>query len=124
MKKVIVITIAALFILSAAGAYASDADLKQPISKPLESTKDRMSRSMNNIFYGPAEVPGNMNETGTKGAAMERCIPKTKSGVERGIARVVGGVWQLATFWYSDPGCVTSTVNGKAVVPSQVSEMK
>lgn len=124
MKRALVITIAALFILSAAGVYAADTGLKQPLVKPYESTKDRMSRSMNNIFYGPAEVPGNMNETGTKGAAIDRCSPKTKGGVERGIARVVGGVWQLATFWYSDPGCVTSTVNGKAVVPSAASEVK
>jgi hypothetical protein len=124
MKKILVVTIAALFILSAAGAYAADIELKQPLAKPYENTKDRMSRSMNNIFYGPAEVPGNINETGTKGATMDRCSPKTKSGVERGIARVVGGVWQLATFWYSDPGCVTSTVNGKAVVPSQASNVK
>jgi len=124
MKKVLAITIAALFILSAAGAYAADTDLKQPLAKAPESTKDRMSRSMNNIFIGPTEIPGNMNDTGTKGTPMQGCIPKTKSGVERGIARVVSGVWQLATFWYSDPGCVTSTVNGKAVVPSQTSEMK
>lgn len=117
MKKSLVFMVAALFILSAVGAYAAETALNQPLGKPYEKTKDRMSRAMNNIFYGPAEVPDNMTETSTKGEAMDRCIPKTKTGVERGVARLVGGVWQIATFWYSDPGCVTSTVNGKAVVP-------
>ena len=117
MKKIAVIMIAALFVFSAIGAYAAETALNQPLAKPYDKTKDRMSRAMNNIFYGPTEVPGNLSDTKTKGEAMDRCIPKTKAGVERGIARLVGGVWQIATFWYSDPGCVTSTVNGKAVVP-------
>jgi len=121
MKKFSVVIIAALFILSTMGAYAAESALNQPLAKPYDKTKDRMSRAMNNIFYGPAEVPANMTETKTKGEAMDRCIPKTKTGVERGIARLVGGVWQIATFWYSDPGCVTSTVNGKAVVPDSAS---
>jgi hypothetical protein len=99
------------------GAYAGETALNQPLAKPYENTKDRASRSMNNLFYGPTEMPDNINDTKTKGEAMDRCIPKTKSGFERGIARMVSGAWQLATFWYSDPGCVTSTVNGKAVVP-------
>lgn len=118
MKKTVVFMIAALFIFSTMGAYAAETALNQPLTKPYENTKDRMSRSMNNIFYGPAEMPDNISDTNTKGEAMNRCTQKTKSGFERGIARVVGGVWQMATFWYSDPGCVTSTVNGKAVVPS------
>lgn len=121
MKKITVLIIAALFILSATGAYAAEAALNQPLTKPYESTKNRMSRAMNNIFYGPTEVADNLSDTNTKGEAMDRCIPKTKTGVERGIARLVGGVWQIATFWYSDPGCVTSTVNGKAVVPDGAS---
>jgi hypothetical protein len=117
MKKTTIMIIAALFIFSTMGAYAADTALNQPLAKPYDKTKDRMSRSMNNIFYGQVEMPDNINNTKTKGEAMDRCTKKTKSGVERGLARVVSGVWQLATFWYSDPGCVTSTVNGKAVVP-------
>ena len=121
MKKIAVIILAVLFVFSVTGVYAAETTLVQPLAKPYDKTKDRMSRAMNNIFYGPAEVPNNMTETKTKGEAMDRCIPKTKTGVERGIARLVGGVWQIATFWYSDPGCVTSTVNGKAVVPDSAS---
>ena len=121
MKKIAVIIIAALFVFSAIGAYAAQTALDQPIAKPYEKTKDRISRGMNNILYGPTEAPDNISNTKTKGEAMDRCTPKTKTGVERGIARLVGGVWQIATFWYSDPGCVTSTVNGKAVVPDSAS---
>jgi len=109
LKKLFILSIVSLFILSTVGAYAETA-LNQPIAKPpIEKTKDRASRAMNNIFYGPVEVPKNLDETKTKGVPVDRCTQKTRTGVERGIARVVGGIWQLATFWYSDPGCVTSS---------------
>ncbi|MCX5679545.1 MAG: hypothetical protein NTZ95_02595 [Candidatus Omnitrophica bacterium] len=121
MKKIAAIIIVTLFAFSAIGAYAAETALNQPIAKPYDKTKDRMSRAMNNIFYGPTELPDNISNTKTKGEAMDRCIPKTKTGVERDIARLVGGVWQIATFWYSDPGYVTSTVNWKAVVPDSAS---
>ncbi|MDD5496306.1 MAG: hypothetical protein PHP46_04300 [Candidatus Omnitrophica bacterium] len=64
---------------------------------------------MNNLLYGSVEVPKNLDESSTKGTKVENCTEKTRSGVERGIARIFTGAWQLATFWYSDPGCVTST---------------
>lgn len=108
LKKFITSAIVTIFILSAIGAYAAES-IDQPTIKPIEKTKDRASRAMNNILYGPVEVPKNIDETKTKGAKIDRCTEKTRSGVERGIARIVGGVWQLATFWYSDPGCVTSS---------------
>ena len=111
-KKVFSLALVTLFLVSTLGAYAAETSSKsidQPTIPTTESTKDRASRAMNNILYGPLETPKNIDETNTKGTQIDRCIPKTKSGVERGIARVVGGIWQLATFWYSDPGCVTST---------------
>ena len=111
-KKVFSLAIVTIFLLSTLGAYAAETASKstdQPTIPTTESTKDRASRAMNNILYGPLETPKNIDQTNTKGTQIDRCIPKTKSGVERGIARVVGGIWQLATFWYSDPGCVTSS---------------
>ena len=114
-KNFIVSAIVMIFIFSAVGAYAASSASKDinPLDKPtaqgVEKTKDRASRAMNNILYGPLEGADNIDQTHTKGTQMEKCTTKTRSGVERGIARVVGGVWQLATFWYSDPGCVTST---------------
>jgi len=107
IKKLISYAIVFVFIFSVIGVYASE--INQPTAKPFEKTKDRASRAMNNIFYGPVEIPANLDQTKTKGTEMDRCSKKTRSGVERGIARIVGGVWQLATFWYSDPGCVTSS---------------
>jgi len=108
-KRIYILAIISLFVISAGAAYAEN-DLNQPVaSQPMEKTKDRASRAMNNILYGPMEIPKNIDETKTKGTPIPGCSTKTRSGVERGIARFVGGVWQLATFWYSDPGCVTST---------------
>ena len=116
LKKMFILAIVSLFVFSTVGVYAETA-LNQPIAKPpIEKTKDRASRAMNNILYGPVEVPKNLDETKTKGTAIDRCNQKTRTGVERGIARVVGGIWQLATFWYSDPGCVTSS--NKAAQPA------
>jgi len=111
MKKLVLLAIVSIFILSTIGAYA--ADTSQPTIKPTETTKDRASRAMNNMFYGPAETPDNMVETNTKGTQMDRCTTKTKTGVERGIARLVGGMWQLATFWYADPGPAATAPGSK-----------
>ena len=102
LKNVIILVIVSIFIFSAAGVYAAS-EANQPTAQSMESTKTRASRAMNNMLYGPVEVAGNLNETGTKGTKIDKCSEKTRSGVERGIARFVGGVWQLATFWYSDP---------------------
>ena len=116
-KKLFTIAALTVFIISSLGTYAAFATLEteKPTAPALESTKDRASRGMNNLLYGPVEIPANIDQSKTKGAGVDSCIPKTRSGVERGIARVTGGIWQLATFWYSDPGCVTKTVDGKAV---------
>lgn len=116
-KRSLTVALLTVFILSCAGIFAAFAalDTEKPIVPPYEDTKDRASRAMNNMFLGPVETPDNLNQSSTKGTEVDRCIPKTKSGVERGIARVVGGAWQLATFWYSDPGCVTKTSGNKAV---------
>lgn len=103
-KKIITLAIVSLFIFSTLGLCAD-----KSTSQPLEKTKDRLSNGVDNIFYGPTEVPNNLDETKSKGTKIERCTEKTRSGVERGIARLVGGVWQVATFWYSDPDAVTST---------------
>lgn len=108
-KKFIILAIVSIFILSTVGAYAAESSSSQPTVPPMEKTKDRLNRGMNNLLYGPTEVADNLNETKTKGTQIDRCSTKTRSGVERGIARFVAGVWQVATFWYSDPGCVTSS---------------
>lgn len=102
MKRLVLVLVALVFVFSTVGAYAEKSP-SEPTSPPMETTKDRASRAMNNMFYGPSEIPENMVETKTKGTQMERCTTKTKTGVERGIARFFTGAWQLATFWYSEP---------------------
>ncbi len=114
IKKILTLAIVSIFILSTIGAYAAESNLSQPTAQSTEKTKDRASRAMNNLFYGPTEVPKNLDETKTKGTKVVNCTEKTRTGVERGIARIFTGAWQLATFWYSDPGCVTSTSSGTA----------
>ena len=122
-KRFVLLLVVSLFILSTVGAYAADSSTAQPTAQPMENTKDRASRAMNNIFLGPSEIPDNMTQTNTKGAQMDRCTTKTKTGVERGIARLVTGVWQLATFWYSDPGPSYGTASS-APVAKKVEQVK
>ncbi len=108
-KKIIVIAIVSLFILSAVGAYAEN------YTPPTEKTKDRISSGMNNLLYGPTEIPNNLDQTKSKGTKVEgNWNEKTKTGVERGIARVCTGIWKIATFWYSGPGCATSSAQAKS----------
>ena len=70
-------------------------------NKPLEN----LGEGLDNVFYGKLEVPDNMSETNSKGTpAFEDCTEKTNDDVGRGIARFVGGIWQIATFWYPEKG--------------------
>ena len=104
IKKFTILIAAVLFFVSSAAAYAATTPIDEPISKqPLEKTKDRAARAMNNILYGVIEMPNNIDLSKTKGKPIENCTDKTKSGFECGIARLFIGTWQLATFWYSDP---------------------
>ena len=90
MKRVIIILILAAFIPSASVFAISKNEPFKNISKGLK-----------NIVYGDLEVPDNINETGSKGTkAFDKCTDDTKDDVGRGIVRIVGGIWQLATFWY------------------------
>jgi hypothetical protein len=90
MKKLIAILLIVSFI-PAFNAFA--------ISK--NEPFKQLSKGLDNIVYGDMETPDNINETNTKGAkAFEDCTDDTKDGVGRGIARIVGGLWQIATFWY------------------------
>lgn len=102
IKNVLILAIVSIFIFSCVGVYAENAASK-PTAQPMEKTKDRLDRGMHNLLCGSVEVPENMNQSQSKGTTMDRCSQKTRTGVERGIARLFSGVWQLATFWYSDP---------------------
>ena len=90
MRKVIAIAII-VTLVSSLSVFAISKN--EPLKK--------LSIGLDNIAYGGIEVPDNINETHTKGEkAFEDCTDDTKDGVGRGIVKIVGGLWQLATFWY------------------------
>ena len=90
MKKFIAILILVALIPSL-NAFAISKN--EPIKK--------LSKGFNNVVYGIIEIPDNVNETNTKGEkAYPECTDATKDGLGRGIARVFGGLWEIATFWY------------------------
>ena len=103
-KRVFALAIVAIFILTVATAYGANVPDSRAAERPLDKTKDRLSKGKDNLLSGTTEMPDNLNETKTKGTKLEGHTEKTRTGVERGIGRFFTGVWQLATFWYSDPG--------------------
>ena len=90
MKKIVVVLIILSF-MSGLNAFAISKN--EPLKK--------LSVGLDNMAYGSIEVPDNIDETNSKGEkAFKDCTDDTKSDVGRGIARVVGGLWQVLTFWY------------------------
>ena len=91
MKKLFVVMIV-LVMLFNVSAFAST-------NKPLQN----LGEGLDNVVYGEIEVPDSINETNTKGSpAFSECTASTNDDVGRGIARFVGGVWEIATFWYPE----------------------
>ena len=91
MKKVVILLVI-FAIMCNVTAFAST-------NKPLKN----LGNGLDNIAYGALEVPDSANETNSKGSpAFADCTAKTNDDVGRGIARFVGGLWQVATFWYPE----------------------
>ncbi|RKY40872.1 MAG: hypothetical protein DRP85_07710 [Candidatus Makaraimicrobium thalassicum] len=68
-------------------------------NKPLKN----LGKGLDDIVYGGIETPDSINDTNTKGTpAYPDCTSKTNDDVGRGIARFVGGIWRIATFWYPE----------------------
>ena len=90
MKKIIAILLVMVFV---SGINAFAVSKNEPFKN--------LGKGIDNICYGAVEVPDNLNETGSKGEkAFKDTTDDTKSDAGRGITRIVGGLWQLATFWY------------------------
>ncbi len=98
MKKLLIVFVVLTLAFSTV-AFAST-------NKPLKN----LGAGLDDVFYGSVEVPDSINETNTKGTpAYSSCTSKTNDDVGRGIARFVGGIWKIATFWYpEDEGTTTS----------------
>lgn len=68
-------------------------------NRPLKN----LGEGLDEIAYGQIEVPDSVDETGTKGTpAYSKTTAHTKDDAGRGIARFVGGLWKIATFWYPE----------------------
>lgn len=90
MRKLIAFVLIVTFI-TASGAFAISTN--EPLKK--------LSKGLDNVVYGSVETPDNINGTKSKGqVAFKDCTDDTKSDVGRAITRVIGGLWEIATFWY------------------------
>ncbi|MEA3489832.1 MAG: hypothetical protein U9R44_05805 [Candidatus Omnitrophota bacterium] len=99
MKKLLIFFVI-FAILSSVSAFAST-------NKPLQN----IGKGLDDIVYGEIEIPDSINETNTKGTpAYPDCTSATNDDVGRGIARFVGGLWKIATFWYPEE---EGSVSGK-----------
>lgn len=111
MKKILVFVLISMFIF----AYAGVAD-------PFRLNK--LNEGLNNVVYGAVETPDNINKTNSKGAkAFPECTDKTKDDVGRAIVRIVGGAFQIATFWYPKEAAAaqaTPATKGQAAKAAKV----
>jgi len=90
VKKFVVLLLLVAFVTSSSAFAISK---NEPFKK--------LSKGLSNVTYGTLEVPDNIDGTKSKGEkAFADCTDDTKSDVGRGVARIVGGLWELATFWY------------------------
>jgi hypothetical protein len=82
-----------------AAAYAESSNV------PSIKTRDRARRVMDSLLPGPPEMPFIAGTPDPKTTEDAGCVCKKKNDFEKAIVSVVGGVWQVATFWYPDSGC-------------------
>lgn len=108
MKKLLTLLVVFAIIFNVS-AFAST-------NKPLKN----LGGGLDDMAYGDLEIPDNANETQTKGTpAYPDCTTKTNDGTGRGIARFVGGLWKVATFWYPESTSTTSSTASKTTKKSR-----
>jgi hypothetical protein len=91
MKKLLIILVIFVLVCNV-NAFASR-------NEPLKN----LGKGLDDMAYGTIETPDSIDETGTKGApAYPDCTEKTNDDFGRGVARFVGGIWRIATFWYPE----------------------
>ena len=77
--------------------------------QPLKKTRDRAARAMSSLLYGPAEMPNRICSQVDEDAQTASCDARTRTELEKDIARIIDGAWGLATFWRPapciKPGC-------------------
>lgn len=107
MRKVVIAALISIFLFS---TVAIGADTLRT---------DRLKEGFDNIGFGLFEMPDNVNVTKTKGTpAFPDCTDKTKDDVGRMIVRVVGGLFQIATFWIPPKEKPAVAAQAKSVKPA------
>ncbi len=100
MRKATALSILGLcYVFLASQAFAESSNI------PTKKARDRASKVMTSLLPGPPEMSCAMASSGAKNAAISNCSCKAGSRLEKGITSVVGGVWQLATFWCPETDC-------------------
>lgn len=87
------LTIGLCCVMLAANACAESSNV------PTKKARDRANKVMSTLLPGPPEISYAMSNSGTKTTGVNNCPCKANSRLEKGIVSVVGGVWQLVTFW-------------------------
>jgi hypothetical protein len=70
-----------------------------------KKARDRANKVMTSLLPGPPEVPSSASNSDARDAGTHDCGCRAAGRIEKGIVDVVGGVWQLATFWCPDSEC-------------------
>ena len=109
MRSRILLFVVSAFIALSAAHQACAVDADRPASQPYEGARGRASRSMNAMLYGPAEAPLSREREKDPLPAAQACGRRNRTDVEKGIAGMITGVWQMATFWCPDSACGNDT---------------
>ncbi|MGB2600533.1 MAG: hypothetical protein WBD00_02350 [Candidatus Omnitrophota bacterium] len=97
MRKLLILLVIFVLLLNV-NAFASR-------NEPLKN----LGEGLDDMAYGTMETPDSIDETGTKGTpAYPSCTEKTSDDFGRGVARFVGGIWRIATFWYPEDDASTA----------------
>lgn len=108
-KRIFFIALMCLQISIAGNTHASDAETAP--KAPYESVKDRASRSITEMLYGTAEGRGGDPCVNTPEKPEYSCPQKAQGLPEKGITRMINGVWELATFWVQQPSAESKKDN-------------
>jgi len=94
------ILMAVILISTAVSAFAETTNIQ-----PLKKSKDRANRAMNFLLSGPIDAPPSQYESRDRPPSPDSGCQKSARGAEHGIAGLIDGVWQIATFWCSEQEC-------------------
>jgi len=99
MKKLLTVLVIISFILT-----------------PLVYAKSRLEKGVNNIYYSATGGYDNLNTEGCTDKQDEpRLTKQGQKGFGRLISKLIGGTFQVATFWYPESDSNCKPVGSKSV---------